>query len=51
MLRLVQTERALKAHNRALEEMQGQYQPPEGTDETDFLQVLDAATANHLEEP
>jgi len=50
MLRLVETEMALKAHSRAVQEMQIQYQHPGNTEETDFLELLNAATANHMEE-
>jgi hypothetical protein len=50
MLRLVNTQRAMKAHGRALDEMQMQYQHPGDTEETNFKQLMEAATAKHMEE-
>ena len=50
MLRLVGTQRAMQAHSRALVELQIQYQHPGNTEETDFAQLLDTATATHMEE-
>jgi hypothetical protein len=50
MLRLVETEMALKAHSRAMQEMQILYQHPGDMVETNFSELLNTATANHLEE-
>jgi len=50
MLRLIETQRALMAHSRALDEMQMQYQHPGNAEETNFAALMEAATDRHLSE-